>query len=125
MGAGRGLATEPLERVAWVMEASTAPGRQVKRASGPLHVPKGAPRTHWEAWMWTVGGLVWDGRVTLVCEVTSWEKVKLPMKVGQGSEMPQNLCPEQVSSRTFLSPLMETLYLLGSHCASFHPISIP
>ena len=35
MGAGRGLATEPLERVAWVVEASTAPGRQVKRASGP------------------------------------------------------------------------------------------
>ena len=49
MGAGRGLATEHLGRVAWVVEASTAPGRQVKQASRPLRVPKGAPRTHWEA----------------------------------------------------------------------------
>lgn len=71
--------------------------------------------------MWTVGGLVWDGRVTLVCEVTSWEKVKLPMKVGQGSEMlpSVHLCPKTCAQNNLV------LGLLGSHCASFHPISLP
>ena len=87
MGVGRGLATEHLGRIALVVEASTAPGKQVEAGiRAPVH-PQWSSESPLGDLHADSRGPAWDGRVILVCEGTSWKKFKLPVKVGQCFEM--------------------------------------